>query len=202
MPKTPRSGKTTSNSSRRKSSVERISSRQHFWRLTPFKNHHSRQVECGNRNLSRRGFVQRSLAILAAAGLPAWYARQLLAAQDEGVVKKPSANDRLVMGIIGIGSPQSRSLQVVNESSTSVKSGDLTFTLGCDVDASHRKRATEVMRQRGFKEFEAKTGDFRELVADQSLDCLLVTTPDHWHAQVAIEALKAGKATCTSARSC
>ena len=69
----------------------------------------------------------------------------------------------------------------------------MTFTLGCDVDESHRKRATETMRKREFKEFEAKTKDFRELVNDKSLDCVLVATPDHWHAQVAIEALKAGK---------
>jgi hypothetical protein len=122
----------------------------------------------GNRNLSRRGFLQSSLGTLAAAGLPTWYARQLLAAQDEGAAKKPSANDRLAMGIVGIGSPQSRSLQVVNESGPSVKSGQLAFTLGCDVDESHRRRATEVMRQRGFKEFEAKTRDFRELVHDES----------------------------------
>jgi predicted dehydrogenase len=146
-----------------------------------------------NWNLSRRGFLQRSLGSLAAAGLPTWYAQQILAAQEEGAARKSSANDRLVMGIVGIGSPQSRSLQVVNESGPSVKAGQLTFTLGCDVDESHRRRATEVMRQRGFKDFEAKTKDFRELVHDKSLDCLLVTTPDHWHAQVAIEALKAGK---------
>jgi predicted dehydrogenase len=74
-----------------------------------------------------------------------------------------------------------------------VKAGQLTFTLGCDVDESHRKSATETMRQRGFKDFEAKTKDFRDLVGDKSLDCVLVATPDHWHAQVAIEALKAGK---------
>ena len=104
--------------------------------------------------------------------------------------RKTSANDRLVMGIVGIGSPQSRSLQVVNESGPSVKAGPVDVHPGCDVDASHRKRATEVMRQRGFKDFEAKTKDFRELVDDKSLDCVLVATPDHWHAQVAIEALQ------------
>ena len=146
-----------------------------------------------NWNISRRGFLERSLGALAAAGLPTWYARQLLAAQDEGAVKKSSANDRLVMGIVGIGSPQSRSLQVVGESRPSVDAGQLTFALGCDVDDSHRKRATEVMRQRGFKEFKANTKDFRELIHNKSLDCVLVATPDHWHAQVTIEALKAGK---------
>src|SRR5262249_3248552 len=125
-------------------------------------------VERGN--LSRRGFLQRSLDALAAAGLPAWYAGPLLAAQEEGSARKTSANDRLVMGVVGIGSPQSRSLQVVNESGPSVKSGQLTFTLGCDVDAAHRNRATKVMRQRGFKEFEANTKDFRDLVNNSSLD--------------------------------
>src|SRR4051794_21351253 len=144
-------------------------------------------------NLSRRGFMQHSLGALAAAGLPSWYARQLLAAREGGAAGKTSANDRLAMGIVGIGSPQSRSLQVVNESRPPVQSGELTFTLGCDVAAAHRKRATEVMRERGFKDFEASTGDFRDLVNNKSLDCLLVATPDHWHAQVAIEALKAGK---------
>jgi predicted dehydrogenase len=144
-------------------------------------------------NLSRRGFMQRSLAALAAAGLPDWYARQLLAAQEGGAASKTSAIDRLAMGIVGIGSPQSRSLQVVSESRPPVQSGQLTFTLGCDVAAAHRKRATEVMRQRGFKDFEAGTKDYRDLVHNKSLDGLLIATPDHWHAQIAIEALKAGK---------
>jgi predicted dehydrogenase len=144
-------------------------------------------------NMSRRGFLQRSLGTLAAAGLPPWYANQFVAAQEEGKAKKTSANERLAIGIVGVGSPVSRSLQVVGESTPCVLAGQLTFTAGCDVNAAHRQRGTEVMRQRGFKEFEAKTKDFRDLVNDKSLDCLLIATPDHWHAQVAVEALKAGK---------
>jgi predicted dehydrogenase len=144
-------------------------------------------------NLSRRGFLQYSLGALTAAGLPSWYARQLFAANEEGAPKKTAASDRLVMGIVGVGSPQSRSLQVVNESRPPVQSGQLTFAVGCDVAAAHRKRATQTMRQRGFHEFDAKYKDYRDLINDKSLDCVLVATPDHWHAQVAIEALQAGK---------
>jgi hypothetical protein len=80
--------------------------------------------------MSRRGFVQRTLATLAAAGLPPWYASQFVAAQEGGKAKKTSANDRLAMGIVGIGSPVSRSLQVVGESTPCVQAGHLTFTAG------------------------------------------------------------------------
>jgi predicted dehydrogenase len=143
-------------------------------------------------NLSRRGFLQRSLAAMAAAGLPDWYARGVLA-DEAKPIRKAGANDRLAMGVVGIGSPISRSLQVVDASGPSRKAGQLTYRLGCDVDARHRERATRQMHKRGFKDFEAKTKGFRDLLNNKSLDCILVATPDHWHAQVAIEAMKAGK---------
>lgn len=150
-------------------------------------------VDMNRGNLSRRGFLTSSLASLTAAGLPAWYARQLLAAEAEGTGRMTSANDRLTMGVVGIGSPQSRSLGVVDASRPSVQSGQLTFTHGCDVDAGHRERATAQMQKRGFKDFKASSRDYRELINNKSLDCLLIATPDHWHAQVAIDAMKAGK---------
>ncbi len=144
-------------------------------------------------NLSRRGFLQRSLAALSVAGLPSWYAQQLRAAEANEAKKKGSSNDTLAMGIVGVGSEQSRSLQVVGESTPCVQSKQLTFVTGCDVDGRHRENATKRMRERGFKDFEASYKDYRKLLDHKGLDCVLVATPDHWHAQVAIDAMKAGK---------
>ncbi len=36
-------------------------------------------------------------------------------------------------------------------------------------------------------------GDFRELLADRSIDAVVICTPDHWHVPVALAAVRAGK---------
>src|SRR5690242_17604936 len=60
-------------------------------------------------NLSRRGFIARSAAGLAALGLPAWYVGEMMThAQETGKEKTPAANDRITMGAIGTGTNRTR----------------------------------------------------------------------------------------------
>jgi hypothetical protein len=128
-----------------------------------------------------------------AAGLPAWYARQALAAQGQEAGRNTSISDRSVLGSGGIGGPKSRSLGVVDASTLSIRDCQFTYAVGCDVDATHRERAAEQMRKNGFPDFQASpTGD-RDLIQDPKLDGILVGTPDHWHAQMAIKAIWPGK---------
>jgi predicted dehydrogenase len=142
-------------------------------------------------NLSRRGFLSRSLAGLAATGLPAWYSREVLAAQEQQVAaaRKPvAANDKLTMGLIGAGSPQSRSLQIYNQAKGSKQ---VRFTSVCDVDARHLERAAGILKADGYPVSAHK--DFRRLLEDKDLNTVLIGTPDHWHALIAIEAMRKGK---------
>ena len=53
----------------------------------------------------------------------------------------------------------------------------------CDVYRPALERFTGVKARR----------DFREILADRSIDAVCIATPDHWHAYITVEACKAGK---------
>ncbi len=73
----------------------------------------------------------------------------------------------------------------------------------CDVDGRRMYRAKSQVERwygrarragvyKGCKEYR----DFRDVLADESVDAVMITTPDHWHALMAIAAAKAGKDVC------
>lgn len=94
------------------------------------------------------------------------------------------ANDRISAGFIGIGVMGTENLEVA------IKHG-VQVAAVCDVYQPHLERAAALARRSGHQPKEVK--DFREILADKSIDAVCISTPDHWHPYMTIEACKAGK---------
>ncbi len=63
----------------------------------------------------------------------------------------------------------------------------------CDVDREMVKEAAELVAQRQpSKKQPPVYGDYRQLLADQRPEIVLIGTPDHWHCLPMIDACKAG----------
>jgi len=94
------------------------------------------------------------------------------------------ANDRITAGFIGIGVMGSANLEVALKHEVQVKAV-------CDVYQPHLERAAAMVAGSGQKAKQIK--DFREVLADKSIDLVCISTPDHWHPYIMVEACKAGK---------
>jgi len=126
--------------------------------------------------LSRREFLARTAASTAAA--PAVSRAPVVFAAPQG-----SPNDRLQLGIIGAGAL--------------VQAGLLDAALGvprvellgvCD---AYKGRVQRAIARSGGRARDY--GDWKALLADKSVDAVIIGTPDHWHRVQAVEALRAGK---------
>ena len=94
---------------------------------------------------------------------------------------------RLTMGAIGLGGQGMHNLK------SFLTFDDVRVLAVCDVDASHLKRAKDTVDAAYGNKDCAAYQDFREVLARGDIDTVLIATPDHWHAILAIEAAKAGK---------
>src|SRR5438876_6055661 len=127
-------------------------------------------------NLSRRGFLQRSLAGLIAAGLPVWYAQEIIAAEQSklNLEKEPAAaNSRIQLGVIGSGD---RSKQLLWDVARQKEAFQVIAV--CDVDRNHREEVAKICATR-YKVDCAQYEDFRDLCARKDIDAVIVATPDH-----------------------
>jgi predicted dehydrogenase len=95
------------------------------------------------------------------------------------------ANDRIAVGFIGMGTMGSGNL------SYAMRVSEAQPVAVCDVYQPHLESAQAAARRRGFEVKAVK--DFREILADKSIDAVCISTPDHWHAYMTVEACKAGK---------
>jgi predicted dehydrogenase len=160
-------------------------------------------------NLSRRGFLARSLGGLMAAGLPMWYAKEIVADAQEtktGAQQNVGPNDRIVMAAIGTGTNRTRRgdrpvhgergyqimLDAMNQRNAQSQPA-VQIVAVCDVDRPNAEfAAAEVNRRNGNMDCRVY-GDYRELLRNNDIQAVTIGTPDHWHAQIAIAAMLAGK---------
>ncbi len=124
---------------------------------------------------TRREFLQ-------AAGA-AWAAPYVIPSAALGAGDRPAPSERITTALIGSGD---RGLQII-------AGGDRVVAV-CDVDAERRQAAKEKIDAMAGNDDCAAYNDFREVLARDDIDAVVVATPDHWHVPVAMAAVKAGKA--------
>jgi len=126
-------------------------------------------------NLTRRQFLKdtgKAATTLAAAST---IAPAILAAK--------SPNETIGVGCIGLGTRGGDLLKA-----TAPLAGVKVVAV-CDVYGPHRQKGIDRSQNPDVKAY----ADYRELLADRNVDAVIIGTPDHWHCQMVLDAVKAGK---------
>ena len=136
-----------------------------------------------NKTISRRAFLQRTM--VGATGLA------MIPTLGSLTSCGKSANDMINVGFIGLGRQALSILKGFN-SIPGVK-----VIAASDVYEIKRKRFEIIMKEHYAAQettCEVKTyEDYNELINRSDIDAVVIATPDHWHAMIAIAAANAGK---------
>jgi predicted dehydrogenase len=126
---------------------------------------------------SRRDFLKMAAASGVTAAVPARVRAQTLS-QSQDV----SPNDRIQIATLGCG------IQGISDTRVALRVPGVELVAVADVYDGRQVRAKEEWGDHLFT-----TRDYREVLARPDVDAVIIATPDHWHAQMAIDAMKAGK---------
>ncbi|MCC6154524.1 MAG: Gfo/Idh/MocA family oxidoreductase, partial [Candidatus Hydrogenedentes bacterium] len=93
------------------------------------------------------------------------------------------ANERINFGVIGCGGMGTGHVgSLVGKS----EADNIKVVAVCDVYTRRINRAKDICQGEGFS-------DYRKLLERPDVDAVLIATPDHWHAKIAMDAIAAGK---------
>jgi predicted dehydrogenase len=124
---------------------------------------------------SRRNFLQTSAGTAIASFLPA---RHFALAQQVAV----APGERVRFASIGVGIEGSSLLRAC------MTLPQAQCVAACDLYDGRHTLAREIAGP-GIK----TTRRYQEILEDSSIECVIVASPDHWHKQITVDALAAGK---------
>jgi predicted dehydrogenase len=127
--------------------------------------------------LSRRQFLgtTRNAALAALAG-PTLFLNRTRAATGQ------NPSEFIRVGFIGVGGQGGGNLGRLMKNAVAV----------CDVDRNRAGAARQRVEKANNRPC-AVFGDYRKMLEDKSIDAVVISTPDHWHALPGIHACEAGK---------
>ena len=117
--------------------------------------------------LTRRTFLASAASAAAAAAAPR---------------ARAAASNRITVGVIGWG--------MIGPSNTKamLAEGDCQVIAACDLDTRKLKLATDTINEHNGNKDCKSYRDYRELIARDDMDAIILAVPDHWHAIIATEA--------------
>jgi predicted dehydrogenase len=109
-----------------------------------------------------------------------------------GLAGAVPASERITLGCIGLG---------VHGMGWNLKDGflrqaDARVLAVCDVYAERREAARKLVNASYGNQDCVAVRDWREILARDDIDAVMISTPDHWHTPMAAAAMRAGKDVC------
>lgn len=101
--------------------------------------------------------------------------------------KRKNPSGRITMGVVGWG------MQGPGNTQAFLAEGDCQVVAACDLDREHLKAAVNTVNGHYQNQDCKAYHDYREMMARDDIDAVMIAVPDHWHALVATEAARRGK---------
>ncbi|MEO8429281.1 MAG: Gfo/Idh/MocA family oxidoreductase [Verrucomicrobiota bacterium] len=145
------------------------------------------QTNPGAGTETRRSFIKKAATVAATVATT-----NLIKTPVYGQNQAPSpgrvigANDRIVVAYVGVGG---QGMAHVRSQKENIHETNVAQAAVCDV---YQKRLQAAKTFLGLTDADA-FGDYRKLLERKDIDAITIATVDHWHGQVAIDALQAGK---------